>query len=62
MIPTTLVTRETLYTMKRDGNVVLSNASYGECVRYIHRTHSYSMHHALVWEGYTISQTGERFS
>jgi hypothetical protein len=42
------------YIIKRDGLEVKRVESELEVVVYFHRTHSYSMDHALKYEGYTI--------
>ena len=44
------------YTIKRDGVEVKRVESELEVVVYFHRTHSYSMDHALKYEGYTIER------
>lgn len=43
-----------IYTIKRDGVEVKSVDSELAVVVYFHRAHSYSMSHALKYEGYTI--------
>jgi hypothetical protein len=40
--------------IKRDGLEVKSVNSELEVVVYFHRAHSYSMSHALKYEGYTV--------
>jgi hypothetical protein len=42
------------YIIKRDGQEIKRVSSELEVVVYFHRTHSYSMSHALRYEGYTI--------
>jgi hypothetical protein len=42
------------YIIKRDGLEVKRVKSELEVVVYFHRSHSYSMSHALAYEGYTI--------
>lgn len=43
-----------IYTIKRDGVEVKRVESELEVMAYFHRAHSYSMSHALKYEGYTI--------
>lgn len=43
----------TLFELRRDGRYIMIGTEY-ECMNYIHRNHSYSMDHALRYEGYTI--------
>lgn len=43
-----------IYTIKRDGVEVKSVDSELAVVAYFHRAHSYSMSHALKYEGYTV--------
>jgi hypothetical protein len=42
------------YTIKRDGVEVKRVESELAVVVYFHKTHSYSMSHALKYEGYTV--------
>jgi hypothetical protein len=44
------------YIIKRDGREVKRVESELEVVVYFHRTHPYSMDHALKYEGYTIER------
>jgi len=44
------------YTIKRDGLEVKRVDSELAVVVYFHKTHSYSMSHALKYEGYTIEK------
>jgi hypothetical protein len=44
------------YLIKRDGVEVKKVKSELEIMVYFHSTHSYSMNHALKYEGYTIEK------
>jgi hypothetical protein len=44
------------YTIKRDGVEIKRVDSELAVVVYFHKTHSYSMSHALRYEGYTIEK------
>jgi hypothetical protein len=44
------------YIIKRDGQEIKRVSSELEVVVYFHRTHSYSMSHALRYEGYTVER------
>jgi hypothetical protein len=44
------------YTIKRDGVEIKRVESELEVMVYFHRAHSYSMDHALKYEGYTIER------
>jgi hypothetical protein len=44
------------YTIKRDGIEVKRVESELEVVVYFHRSHPYSMSHALKYEGYTVER------
>jgi hypothetical protein len=44
------------YTIKRDGLEIARLDSELAVVVYFHKTHSYSMSHALKYEGYTIEK------
>jgi hypothetical protein len=44
------------YTIKRDGIEVKRVESELEVVVYFHRSHPYSMDHALKYEGYTVER------
>lgn len=43
-----------IYIIKRDGLEVARLDSELAVVAYFHRAHSYSMSHALKYEGYTV--------
>jgi hypothetical protein len=45
-----------IYTIKRDGLEVKRVDSELAVVVYFHKAHSYSMSHALKYEGYTIER------
>lgn len=47
----------TTWVLKRDGIEVCRGTEF-DCVRYIHRNHCYSVHHALTFEGYTLESEG----
>lgn len=47
------------YLIKRDGLEVVRLNSELAVVVYFHKTHSYSMSHALKYEGYSIERAGE---
>jgi hypothetical protein len=42
------------YIIKRDGLEIKRVKSELEVIVYFHRTHPYSMSHALAYEGYTV--------
>jgi hypothetical protein len=44
------------YLIKRDGVEVKRVKSELEVVVYFHSTHSYSMNHALKYEGYAVEE------
>lgn len=44
------------YTIKRDGVEIKRVESELEVVVYFHRSHPYSMDHALKYEGYTVER------
>lgn len=41
----------------RDGEHVTTVANEAELMRWFHSQHSYSMHHAVTWEGYSITDS-----
>lgn len=47
------------YIIKRDGLEIKRVDSELAVVVYFHRSHSYSMSHALKYEGYTVEKAGE---
>lgn len=47
------------YIIKRDGVEVKKVDSELAVVVYFHRSHSYSMSHALKYEGYTVEKVGD---
>jgi hypothetical protein len=42
------------YIIKRDGLEIKRVSNELEVIVYFHRSHSYSMSHALAYEGYTV--------
>jgi hypothetical protein len=42
-----------MFTLYRDGKQVLQGTEK-DLWNYLHRTHSFSIYHALRWEGYSI--------
>jgi hypothetical protein len=49
-----MITKNKPYKLLRDGEVISEFASYWDIYKYIHQNHSYSLDHALTWEGYEI--------
>ena len=47
------------YIIKRDGVEIKRVESELAVMVYFHQSHSYSMSHALKYEGYTIEREGE---
>ena len=41
------------YVLSRDGREIMRGTE-AEIWKYLHQTHSFSVTHALAWEGYTI--------
>lgn len=51
-----------MFTLYRDGKKVLSGTER-DCWKYIHDNHSFSVWHALAWEGYSITKPdGSRYA
>jgi hypothetical protein len=48
-----------IYLIKRDGVEIKRVESEIAVVVYFHRSHPYSMSHALKYEGYSIEEAGE---
>ena len=50
------------YNLLRDGTTILCNVSDIDIFEYIHKNHSYSVHHAVWYEGYQVTdyQTGKK--
>jgi hypothetical protein len=46
------------YLLSRDGEEVFRGSELG-CFQFIHKTHSYSMSHALLYEGYSMTPVQE---
>jgi hypothetical protein len=45
-----------MWILKRDG-VEVTRGTDIECIRYIHTCHSYSLSHALRYEGYSMEES-----
>jgi hypothetical protein len=43
-----------MFYLKRDGGLKFSASAEVDIWRWLHRNHSFSVDHALKWEGYTI--------
>ncbi len=53
--------KTTVFTISRDGEKLTTVTGGFELVHWFHRKHSYSMHHAVTYEGYAITdQNGNR--
>lgn len=44
------------YILYHDGKEIMTGSEF-EILKYIHRHHSYSLSHALKYEGYSIEET-----
>lgn len=42
------------YTLKKDGIVILVSNNDFDIVKYLHKAHSYSVHYATTYGGYTV--------
>lgn len=47
--------KTTVFTISRDGEELTTVTGEFELMRWFHREHSYSMHHAVTYEGYAIT-------
>lgn len=53
--------KTTVFTISRDGEKLTTVTGGFELMHWFHRKHSYSMHHAVTYEGYAITdQNGNR--
>jgi len=48
---------EAVFILKRDNIEVFRAATDAEIMAYIHRKHSFSFHHAIKFEGYSLEET-----
>ncbi len=44
------------FILKKDGNTLVESHDSLDLYRYIHDNHSYSMSHAVQYEGYTVEE------
>lgn len=47
--------KATLFTIARDGEHIITVTGEFELMRWFHREHSFSMWHAVTYEGYSIT-------
>ena len=46
-----------MFTIRRDNEFIITVDNEWELMRWFHRQHSYSMHHAVTYEGYSITDS-----
>ena len=46
-----------MFTISRDNEFIITVDNEWELMRWFHRRHSYSMHHAVTYEGYSITDS-----
>lgn len=44
-----------MFNINRDGSHVITVSDEFELLRWFHRQHSYSIDHAVRWEGYSVT-------
>lgn len=49
--------KTTVFTISRDGENLATVTGEFELMRWFHQKHSYSLHHAVTYEGYKISDS-----
>lgn len=50
-----------MFTITRDGQPITTVATESDVLAWFHRQHSYSMHHATTYEGYSVYKTIDEF-